>query len=73
MLIKSGKKKKGEQPLLFMKRGITIGCFLMLATVVVAQPYASWTKTELTLSNAVVERTIQLPQGILLLRKQENI
>lgn len=63
MHIKSGKKKAGEQPSLMVKFSITICYFLSLATVVVAQPYATWTKKELKLSNGIVERTIQLPQS----------
>jgi len=63
MLIKSGKKKERIHPLYLIKHSIAIGGFLFLAIVVVAQPYAKWTKTELKLNNGVVERTFQLPQS----------
>ncbi len=37
--------------------------WLMVAPIVTAQPYATWTSAELKLSNGIVERTIQLPQS----------
>lgn len=36
-------------------------CLLLSVTFVNAQPFATWTKTELKLNNGIVERTIQLP------------
>jgi len=36
---------------------------VIISTVVTAQPFASWTKTTLTLNNGIVERTILLPAG----------
>lgn len=34
---------------------------IVLCTFISAQPFAAWTKTELKLSNGVVERLVQLP------------
>ena len=34
---------------------------LAIPAIITAQPYASWTKSQLTLKNDMVERTIQLP------------
>ena len=34
----------------------------LLISAALAQPYASWTKTELTLSNGIVERIIKIPE-----------
>ena len=36
---------------------------VIASTALTAQPFASWTKTALTLNNGVVERTILLPAG----------
>jgi alpha-galactosidase len=36
-------------------------CLLVFCQPIVAQPFATWTKTELKLNNGIVERTIQLP------------
>lgn len=43
-----------------MKKGCLIILMQTLTALVSAQPFASWTKTELKLSNGVVERYIQL-------------
>ncbi len=43
---------------------LTIDLFLLsCATLVSAQPFASWTKSELRLNNGIVERNIKLPTG----------
>lgn len=40
---------------------LLISLFILSIKAVNAQPYASWTKDELKLSNGIVERTIKLP------------
>lgn len=44
-----------------MKKGCLITIMQSLTVFVSAQPFASWTKTELKLNNGIVERLIQLP------------
>jgi alpha-galactosidase len=47
-----------------MKRTYCLLIIIILAgSSVLAQPYATWTNTELKLNNGMVERTIQLPAG----------
>ena len=40
---------------------LLFGFLFIGASISVAQPYASWTKTELKLNNGLVQRTINLP------------
>jgi alpha-galactosidase len=42
---------------------ILLGCTLLISEVVKAQPFASWTKSELILNNGIVQRNIKLPAG----------
>jgi alpha-galactosidase len=60
-------KKRQEKSLPAKHNGMKRYAFLLLCLLVQnissAQPYASWTKTQLTLNNGVVERVIQLPSG----------
>lgn len=44
-----------------MKKFKGLLLLLLSFSVVNAQPFASWTKTELGLNNGLVERTIKLP------------
>ena len=44
-----------------MKRLLSILYLMLIATAIAAQPYASWTSTELNLNNGIVQRTIKLP------------
>jgi len=44
-----------------MKKIYTMLLCILLLGALVAQPYATWTKTKLTLSNGIVERVIKLP------------
>ncbi len=46
-----------------MKRAGLLILLIFLVCFISAQPFATWTKTELKLNNGVVERTIQLPVG----------
>jgi len=44
-----------------MKKAFLLTVLHSLSIIAFSQPFASWTKTELTLNNGVVERIIQLP------------